>query len=92
MSSPSTGIGRIAQGDQSRRDGRDEKAVDPIEQAAMAGNEVAHVLGAESPLHRAFAQIADLAAAAMAMLANARRQPDVPFSTSGESIADREPA
>src|SRR6476659_11098797 len=57
---PTTGIGRIAQGDQCRRDCGDEKAIDAVEQPTVAGDEIAHVLGSKPALRRALAQIADL--------------------------------
>src|SRR6476469_10924331 len=47
---PTTGIGRIAQSDQCRRDCGDEKAVDAVEQPTMAGDEITHVFGAKPAL------------------------------------------
>ena len=39
---------------------RDQEAVETIHQSAMAGNELARVLGAETPLDRGLEQVAGL--------------------------------
>ncbi len=51
----------IAQGNQSSREARKQEPIDPVEQAAMAWNQLAHIFGSELSLHRALAQIAELA-------------------------------
>src|SRR5258708_16033373 len=43
-----------------RHDDRCDKAVEPIQQPAMAGNDLARILDAEAPLYRGFEQIAKL--------------------------------
>src|SRR5882757_3705898 len=43
-----------------RHDDRCDKAVEPIQQPAMARNDLARILDAEAPLYRGFEQIAKL--------------------------------
>ena len=60
---------------QRSRRNRDHKSIEPIHQAAMAGNEVAGILDAEMALDRGFQEIAELATPPTATSAIATRRP-----------------
>src|SRR4030081_221119 len=66
MSSPNhktaaDAIGATPQKSENRRDDhRGHEPVETVQQAAMAGNDVAGILDAETPFHRGFKQIAKL--------------------------------
>ena len=76
-----------AQADQRSRETAADEAVEPVHQAAMAGNECAGVLGAEPPLDRRFEQVAGLR---QRPTARARRSPTAASPLGAEDGGDRE--
>jgi hypothetical protein len=46
--------------DQERNQRRNQKAIETVHQSSVTGDQAAGILGAETPLHRGFEQIASL--------------------------------